>query len=260
MRRDPLAKGGGLEQSGLQTVIAVTSAIYRANDRQSLFEAVNDGCHALGYDIFLLSCHKATRQEMVMNSTFTTVSDAFLSDYEQLNWFDDDVHITRAVGQPDQPFFWDASRDRYAAARIQSFIDYLHANAMCNGLMIPLHRRPGTTSVFSLIANQSRTFEHGTAEAAHLIGNVALAKAEVLGLCSVISIDEARTTRALSAIQLEILNWIAEGKSNIDISTIMNISERTVRYHVSMILRNLGVASRAQAAAIRNAKKFDLSG
>jgi LuxR family transcriptional regulator len=100
----------------------------------------------------------------------------------------------------------------------------------------------------------------GTAEAANVIGNAALAKAEMLGLCDAISADEAAAARSLSQAQSEILNWIAEGKSNTDIGTIMDMSERTVRYHVSVILQKLGVASRAQAAAIRNARRIDPGG
>jgi LuxR family transcriptional regulator len=196
---------------------------------------------------------------MVMNSTFTTISQSFLTDYERLDWFDDDVNMVRAMAT-EEPFFWDSARDRYSAPRTQSFTDYLHSKAMMIGLMAPLKRRASTASVLSLIAFNDRTFVRGTAEAANVIGNAALAKAEMLGLCDAISADEAAAARSLSQAQSEILNWIAEGKSNTDIGTIMDMSERTVRYHVSVILQKLGVASRAQAAAIRNARRIDPGG
>jgi DNA-binding CsgD family transcriptional regulator len=54
----------------------------------------------------------------------------------------------------------------------------------------------------------------------------------------------------LSAEQREILRWIAQGKSNADISVILGHSRRAVDYHVGQILRKLGVATRTQAAAL----------
>lgn len=63
--------------------------------------------------------------------------------------------------------------------------------------------------------------------------------------------------RQLSASQSAILDWIAEGKSNLDIGAIMGMTERTVRYHVSEILRKLDVASRTQAARVRHSASFD---
>jgi LuxR family transcriptional regulator len=57
--------------------------------------------------------------------------------------------------------------------------------------------------------------------------------------------------RRLSRVQTGILDWIAEGKSNVDIGAIMGMNKPTVLHHVSEILRKLGVAPRIQVAAMR---------
>lgn len=54
----------------------------------------------------------------------------------------------------------------------------------------------------------------------------------------------------LSAQQLDLLTWAAAGKSNTDIATITGLSRRGVEYHMEQILKKLGVASKAQAAAL----------
>jgi transcriptional regulator EpsA len=64
---------------------------------------------------------------------------------------------------------------------------------------------------------------------------------------------EARNTvlprLVLTARQIEILNWVEQGKSSNEIGQILNISHSTVKNHVQKILRKLNVQNRAQAVA-----------
>ena len=46
----------------------------------------------------------------------------------------------------------------------------------------------------------------------------------------------------------EALTWVSRGKSSSDIGVLMNVSERTVNFHVNNIIRRFGVATRVQAA------------
>jgi DNA-binding NarL/FixJ family response regulator len=48
--------------------------------------------------------------------------------------------------------------------------------------------------------------------------------------------------------EIEALTWVARGKSSTDIAMLMNVSERTVNFHVNNVIRKLGVATRVQAA------------
>ena len=51
----------------------------------------------------------------------------------------------------------------------------------------------------------------------------------------------------LSAREAEILRWIALGKTNPEIGSILNISSFTVKNHVQRILKKLDVSNRTQA-------------
>ncbi len=53
----------------------------------------------------------------------------------------------------------------------------------------------------------------------------------------------------LSPREKEVLGWLKRGKTSWDIARILNISERTVNYHVNNILQKLGVCSRLQAVS-----------
>lgn len=54
----------------------------------------------------------------------------------------------------------------------------------------------------------------------------------------------------LSDRELEVIRLMALGKSNHDISTDLNISESTVKFHINRILSKLGVGDRTQAVII----------
>ena len=55
---------------------------------------------------------------------------------------------------------------------------------------------------------------------------------------------------SLSAREGEVLAWLANGKSNKDIATILNLSPRTVTKHIEQIFAKLGVENRTAAAAM----------
>jgi PAS domain S-box-containing protein len=54
----------------------------------------------------------------------------------------------------------------------------------------------------------------------------------------------------LSQREKEILNWVMQGKSSWDISTIINISESTVKFHINNLMKKLGAVNRTHAVAI----------
>lgn len=53
----------------------------------------------------------------------------------------------------------------------------------------------------------------------------------------------------LSPREVTILNWISNGKTNWEISMILGVTERTVRFHISSIFSKLDVTSRTRAVA-----------
>ena len=62
----------------------------------------------------------------------------------------------------------------------------------------------------------------------------------------------AKSLRSLGLTQREseVLAWIAEGKTNVEIAVILGISHRTVKRHVEDILPKLGVETRIAAASV----------
>jgi DNA-binding CsgD family transcriptional regulator len=55
---------------------------------------------------------------------------------------------------------------------------------------------------------------------------------------------------ALTLRELEVLQWVACGKTNRDIGTILGLSPRTVNKHLEHVYVKLGVETRTAAAAV----------
>lgn len=58
---------------------------------------------------------------------------------------------------------------------------------------------------------------------------------------------EAFSDSLLSQREIEIMNWVKQGKTNFEIGVILNISTFTVKNHLQRIFRKLDVTNRAQA-------------
>ena len=54
----------------------------------------------------------------------------------------------------------------------------------------------------------------------------------------------------LTEREMEIVHWVKEGKTNWEISMILNISERTVKFHMDNVKGKLGAVSKPHAIAI----------
>ena len=53
-----------------------------------------------------------------------------------------------------------------------------------------------------------------------------------------------------TAREIEVLGWIASGKSDWQIGQILNISDKTVNFHVENMKRKCGVATRIQVVVL----------
>jgi DNA-binding NarL/FixJ family response regulator len=55
---------------------------------------------------------------------------------------------------------------------------------------------------------------------------------------------------ALTAREAEVLLWVAQGKSNSDVASILGCSEKTVKQHLGSIFEKLGVENRTSASLV----------
>lgn len=62
--------------------------------------------------------------------------------------------------------------------------------------------------------------------------------------------DPAREqgTVELSDREIDVLRWTAEGKTSAEVAEILNVSERTINFHINNVVAKLGVCNKTSAA------------
>jgi LuxR family quorum sensing-dependent transcriptional regulator len=63
-------------------------------------------------------------------------------------------------------------------------------------------------------------------------------------------------TTSLTSREVEVLTWVARGKSAWEIGEILDITKRTVDEHVQAAVRKMGAANRTHAVAIAIRDRF----
>jgi len=86
--------------------------------------------------------------------------------------------------------------------------------------------------------------QHDSAAAGYLLPFFSIA------LRRLISLTTKSDHSYLTAREIEVLNWVKEGKTSWEISAILKRSERVIGFHVNNILKKLNAVNRTHAVAI----------
>jgi two-component system, NarL family, response regulator len=108
----------------------------------------------------------------------------------------------------------------------------------------------GDESVFRALENGAKGYllkDCSTADLLGAIRTIHSGGAHVSAPAGARLAERAMGGPALSAREIEVLNWIAAGKSNKEIAAQLFISEGTVKTHVLSIHEKLGVGDRTEA-------------
>lgn len=168
--------------------------------------------------------------------------------YGERGYFNSDAVIHTAIRQ-SLPFTWaDLERKKLtptAKTVLNEGREILKADAC---LIIPTHDAEGFAGFVSLFFPDGAPDE-AQHKALKLMAIYALEKAKEL---NGIEPDRVGWDRScpLTARQREAIAFLAMGKTDWEIGTILGIAEKTANHHFEAAKRQLGVATRAQAVAV----------
>jgi DNA-binding CsgD family transcriptional regulator len=203
---------------------------------------------ALGFEIFAFGSYDTVTQLPVCSYELTTWTAEFLKLYEQdFHHFDS---LSGQAAQTRKPVLWrTGSRDSRASNR--SIIEILNGEGINSGLIMPLCRVEN--ALHGVVLNSKKDQYPTEKNLIAALGVSSLLCHKWLSTTAPSNAIEAKSPAGsgvddLSDFQKEILHWIAQGKSNSDISVILGVSRRKIDYHVAKIFNFLRVSSRSQAA------------
>ena len=127
----------------------------------------------------------------------------------------------------------------------QAFLDRIRAVEIGDGYSLPVFGPRGCNGCISVGRPvNEQVLENAPVEEMHMV-----AQATHMRLCQLLP-DKGQLEKPLSARELEILDWVARGKSNSVIADILSLSGATVDTYLRRIYEKLDVSDRTSAAVV----------
>ncbi len=207
-------------------------------------------CHYYGFDNFIYAARVPT--------SLVTPNYIFINGYPQ-EWRDhyveqDYLRIDPTVSHcfsKTTPIYWEHIVN--TQCKENRSVDQLFAEAgslgLRNGISFPVHCIHGETAMFSMAINQLADHSREHIQQTMAIGNLFVSYVHE----AIVRVPDnslvAKLNSQLTSREKECLLWTTEGKTSWEISQILNISERTVGFHINNAIKKLNVVNKQHAVA-----------
>jgi len=238
---------GPLSRTDLETLLEIINLALKVNsgdELKQLWPKVADFVELEGV-IFGVSKSQTSKAGVQFDLVTFGIDDEWINAYRQSQSVDQDPIVLAAL-QSDLPISWNA------AAKIALKVDrkafrngIFRKQATAAGLQyghIYCRRSDYVAQVLSVTA--VTTGKQPMTEYQSFLLDILLPH-----LNEILIRQGFTSSPLLSEREAEVLRWTTAGKSNWEMATILNISERTVKFHLRNIYRKLEVNNRSQAVA-----------
>ena len=216
-------------------------AVARASSPEDIQEALQEFVVDCGYESYGFA-RDVNLPNWAGEPDLSTWPSALIEGYVRFEIVRFDTTLV-AIRQGQAHCHW-TRQNVFSDMRADPVTRVLHDIGLEGGFVVAL-RAGASCGAFSLSSGRRGQASPELVEATRLLGDVALVRFTCLRAARL----PTRRSARLSERQLEILAWVARGKSNRDIAVIMGVTERSITYHMTEVFRTLGVSSRVQAAA-----------
>jgi DNA-binding CsgD family transcriptional regulator len=223
-----------------------------AESLPDLKNAFTEGLNRLGFVSYNISVNRSSPSEFMEKPTLTTWTTTELDTYVNDRWFRRDP-LMEHLERNNTPLLW--SQQNWNRPGHEEYYDYVRLQGIMGGLTLSLPALDGKVSAITLLSIDPTPQSPEVIPQVTILSSVAVARMAAFREGQFTEYD-LRRFKLLSDLQVEILGWVAKGKTNSEISSIVGRTERAIAYHVSEILGKVDVTSRAQAAAFYAALGF----
>jgi DNA-binding CsgD family transcriptional regulator len=222
----------------LETFIENTQNVASAALLKKLFLAAVAG---EGYENAVFA---RTNNQRLVSLPWAEFPAGYVDTYTSREWDKIDPVVRRAHSARG-PFKWSDTSPRGGFTKEQnSFFEQCRELGVHSGITIPISGSGHHVDLVSLSLRQK-----GQVPAPRLTHVYMLSVQYWLKYCELAD-RRTQVTVCLTGQELECLRWCKEGKTNWEIGEILNISEKTVEFHLSNGMRKLGANNRITAVII----------
>lgn len=209
---------------------------------ESVLDTMARVLKGVGIDLFCMNLVTSPTQTFSEVLLASKLPSEWLQLYELKNYEQHDPS-QRYGKRVVQPYEWkDAPYDAECDPRALEVVCRARDFGIGNGFVVPIPGPAGNVGNFWMSGYNFQLSEH-VRPSLHMMALYAFAHVQRL--------DGAhKQNPPLSNREREIITWLAAGKSNTDIGEILNISDRTVEWHVANAITKLGARTRANAVAV----------
>jgi DNA-binding CsgD family transcriptional regulator len=171
------------------------------------------------------------------------------ADYVRRDYLKNDP-VARQVLRDRRPFAWSAGGKQGHLSKRERAVMRRRADLrMREGFVVPIFESTGNTGVVSIAGSKPRLDEAAR-------GALTLASVYIYNKLHALRRAAFGDASRLTGREMEVLHWLATGKSDWEIGRILGVSGKTVNYHAENIKRKFGVGTRIQAvvAAMQQGK------
>lgn len=235
------------EFSDLTTKLANSTDISQIREVCILFKS------ALGLDRFLFAvCNPSTSLNEPSLMIISDYPEEWLKEYNSNNFVNEDP-VVQYCQVHSAPVMWKdlMQMQKFNSANFKALMDRAKGFGLKTGLSIPLRAASGEFGVFSMaVCDEGQEADNKCGQALALAQLFATYVLEaVLALSGTTAKDKPTIQKGLTRRERDCLFWACEGKTAWEISKILNVSERTVLFHLTNVTTKLGASNRQHAVA-----------
>jgi len=232
-----------MSRRSLDETLSFIAAVDRAGSADAVAETVLSVVRPFGFSQVLagtIPLPGMSAQQQVANVVLHRWPEQWSQRYFSQGYLFEDPTIQR-VTTSTEPFFWSeletSYRDRPAARRI---MDEARECELGFGFTVPMLTLDGQCAGFSIASDRAELPPHYRG-AMQLLAMYSFGRA--------LSLIEMPPPVRLTPRETDVLQWIAEGKSDWEISKILHVSEHLVDKMARQIRIKFGATNRTQAVA-----------
>lgn len=235
----------------IETCYAIIDKLHAATSRDCLKAAGKEFCEAVNLEYFLMGVLSKDSLYAPKVSVVSNYPQPWLELYFKESQLKNDPVVTYMLNR-NTPIRWDRlmQNELFQSAEFEVLMTKAKEYGLNNGISIPICSVSGEAAVMSLATRKEGIEGNSLLEQAlpfaHTFATHFFEKFNELLLQQELSSMDGQLTER----ENQCLFWACEGKTAWEISQIIEISERTVLFHLNNSAKKLNATSRQHAVAI----------